>query len=118
MWGLGAHAALAGTLLNLNFANFGTVQVDLFDEVAPLSVANFMQYVNHDTYDDTMIHRVDNFNGVIQGGGYKPNGTPITTYGTVNNESWLNNTRGTIGMARTADVNSAGSMVHQHARQL
>ncbi len=107
VWATCAHSALAGTLVNLNFTNFGTVQVDLFDELAPLSVANFMQYANNHTYDDTMIHRVDTTNGVIQGGGYQPNGAPITTYGTVNNESWLNNTRGTIGLARQSDVNSA-----------
>jgi cyclophilin family peptidyl-prolyl cis-trans isomerase len=103
----GAHSALAGTLVNLNFANFGTVQVDLFSEVTPATEANFLQYVNSDRYDDTIIHRVDIPNGVIQGGGYNPDASPIATFDPVVNESFLHNSRGTIGMARTQDINSA-----------
>jgi cyclophilin family peptidyl-prolyl cis-trans isomerase len=104
-----APAARAGTLVSFNFTNFGTVQVDLFAEVAPLQVANFLQYVNGDLYNDTIVHRSDVGLGVIQGGGYRPNSTAITPFAQVNNESWLHNTRGTIAMARSADVNSAKS---------
>ncbi|MEX2112302.1 MAG: peptidylprolyl isomerase [Pirellulales bacterium] len=105
----GATSAGAGTLVSLNFTNFGTVQVDLFTELAPLSVANFLHYVNDSLYDDTMIHRVDTGLGVIQGGGYSPGGVPVATFEQVNNESWLHNRRGTLAMARGGDVDSAKS---------
>src|SRR5262249_39004958 len=65
--------------------------------------------INADRYNDTIVHRSDVGLGVIQGGGYRPNSNSIPSFGTVNNESWLQNTRGTLAMARSAEVNSAMS---------
>ncbi len=102
------EVAKAGTLVNFNFANFGTVQVDLFDDLTPVTVANFLSYVNSGKYSDTVIHRsVPNF--VIQGGGFNTQGTAITTSPPIALEYSRANTRGTIAMARTASPNSATS---------
>src|SRR5436190_21659384 len=68
---LGAQVVDAGTLVQMNYANFGSVQIDLFDDLTPVSVDNFLnRYVATGRYTDTMIHRVDVGLGVIQGGGF------------------------------------------------
>ncbi|MGD9110408.1 MAG: peptidylprolyl isomerase, partial [Phycisphaerales bacterium] len=99
---------------------FGDIAVELFPEDAPITVDNFLHYVNTGFYDDTVIHRVDNVAGfsVVQGGGYyvigyyvyykQPDGSPIV------NESYngLSNVRGTIAMARSDDPNSATSQFY------
>jgi len=91
----------------------GNIDIELRPDVAPVTVANFLNYVNDGDYDSSYIHRsVKNF--VIQGGGFNfidgisgnvPTDAPII------NESSLSlpNVRGTISMARTSDVNSATS---------
>jgi peptidyl-prolyl cis-trans isomerase A (cyclophilin A) len=91
-------------------------QIQLFDDTAPITVSNFLRYVTNHDYDGTIIHR-DVHNFVMQGGGYKPviSGgqvtvlNPIISYGTIQNEfsPTHSNVRGTIGMARLADPNSA-----------
>jgi peptidyl-prolyl cis-trans isomerase A (cyclophilin A) len=102
------EAARAGTLVDFNFANFGTVQVDLFDDLTPASVANFLSYANSGAYTNTIIHRsVPNF--VVQGGGYNTAGTAVVHSAPIALEYSRANTRGTIAMARTADANSATS---------
>ena len=107
------QVASAGTLVTLNFANpslaLGPVQIDLFDDLTPASVANFLQYVNGSVYNNTIIHRVDTGLGVIQGGGFDTKGQSIATFAPVVNEYSRANTRGTISMARTSDINSATS---------
>src|SRR4051812_32464045 len=60
----------AGTIVSFDFTNFGPVQVELFDSDAPITVANFLNYVTGGRYNDTMIHRVDTGLGVVQGGGF------------------------------------------------
>ena len=101
--------ARAGTLVNLEFAGFGSVQIDLFDDLTPLSVANLLQYINANRYDDSIIHRVDTGLGVIQGGGFDTQGTAIPAFSSIVNEYSRANTRGTISMARQSDPNSATS---------
>lgn len=94
-------------------ANVGTIDVELFQNVTPLTVANFLNYVNRGDYDNSMIHRsVPGF--VIQGGGYNVNtpGTHISEDPPVQNEfNPANpNTRGKIAMAKAGnDPNSATS---------
>src|SRR5260221_3221888 len=53
---LTGRSASAGTLLNFN-TNMGSYQVDLFDDVPPATVNNFLQYVNSSAYTNTLIHR-------------------------------------------------------------
>ncbi len=86
----------------------GSFTVVLYPDKAPKTVANFLQYVKDKHYNGTIFHRViPNF--MVQGGGFtntmqqKPTRPPVPLE--ANNK--LNNDRGTIAMARTADPNSA-----------
>src|SRR5262245_32224434 len=82
--------------------SLGTITVELDAEKAPITVKNFLQYVNDKFYDGTIFHRViPNF--MIQGGGLEPGLKEKITRAAIKNESanMLSNTRGTIAMART-----------------
>jgi cyclophilin family peptidyl-prolyl cis-trans isomerase len=88
--------------------NAGAISVRLFRDKAPVSVANFLAYVDAGFYDGTIFHRViPNF--MIQGGGMtpdlqeKPVGEPIVN----ESKNRLHNIRGTLAMARTSDPDSA-----------
>ncbi len=86
----------------------GEFTVTLELEKAPITVGNFMQYVQADFYDGTIFQRVvPNF--IIQGGGYTPDLVLKETRSSIINESddGLSNVRGTIAMARADDPNSA-----------
>ncbi len=93
--------------------NVGDLYINLYDETTPLTVTNFLAYVNDGRYNNTIIHRsVPGF--VIQGGGYGyTTGTSfdhIETYSPVANEPKLSNVRATISMAKVAgQPNSATS---------
>ena len=79
----------------------GTVKIELFEDKAPISVKNFLAYVEDKHYDGTIFHRViEDF--MIQGGGFEPGMKEKTTKDTIKNESGngLSNVRGTIAMAR------------------
>jgi len=89
----------------------GPIELELFDAVAPLTVANFLGYADAGSYDQSFIHRsVPDF--VIQGGGFKVIGNVIVPVATsppsVPNEPGLSNVRGTVAMAKfPAAPNSA-----------
>jgi peptidyl-prolyl cis-trans isomerase A (cyclophilin A) len=88
----------------------GDFTIELFDKEAPLSVANFLRYIDDEFFDETIFHRiVPGF--VIQGGGFTEDMTQKKTQPPVKNEAdnGLKNKRGTLSMARTNDVNSATS---------
>ncbi len=88
----------------------GEILLELNREKAPLTVKNFLGYVEEGFYDGTIFHRVmPGF--MIQGGGLTADLRPKATHGNVRNESsnGLLNDRGTIAMARTADPHSASS---------
>lgn len=90
--------------------NMGDIVVELNPAKAPLSSANFIEYVQSGHYDGTIFHRViDNF--MIQGGGFDQNMQQKPTRATIQNEAnnGLKNTRGTIAMARTNAPHSASS---------
>jgi cyclophilin family peptidyl-prolyl cis-trans isomerase len=90
--------------------SFGKIEVDLDSEKAPISVNNFLNYVDSGFYNQTIMHRVVK-NFVIQGGGLDENLIELPTQGPILNESKnsLSNLRGTIGMARDTDPNTATS---------
>lgn len=98
-----ATSAQAGALVRLDYANFGSVYIDLFDNLTPTTASNFLQYVNKGTYNNTIIHRVDTGVGVIQGGGFDQKANAITNFGNIPLEYSRANTRGTISMARYYD---------------
>lgn len=97
------------TIVVIN-TNKGEIEVELFDEKAPKTVKNFLQYVDQKFYDGTIFHRVIN-NFMIQGGGYTKDLTEKTTSPTIQNEAdnGLTNEVGTLAMARTMDPHSASS---------
>ncbi len=86
----------------------GAVEIELFDDKAPLTVANFLKYVDAKHYDGTIFHRVIN-NFMIQGGGFTEKMVEKKTNAPIKNEATnkLANEIGTLAMARTSDVNSA-----------
>ena len=93
--------------------NHGDITIELNEEKAPITVKNFISYVEKKFYDNTIFHRIiDGF--MIQGGGFsneempaqkKPD-DPIKNEG---KKSGLSNVRGSIAMARTNDPHSATS---------
>lgn len=89
---------------------FGEIEIELNEEKAPISVKNFLTYVDEKRYDGTIFHRViPNF--MIQGGGFDQNMKQQPTNASIKNEAnnGLRNERGTIAMARTQIVDSATS---------
>ena len=88
--------------------NYGEILLELDKARAPISVANFEQYVREGHYDGTLFHRViDGF--MIQGGGLDTHFAEKPTRAPIQNEAknGLQNQRGTIAMARTSDPHSA-----------
>lgn len=88
--------------------NHGDITAELFDEKAPVTCANFRRYVKDGYFDGTIFHRViPNF--MIQGGGMDADMREKPTREPIRNEAdnGISNQRGTLAMARTADVNSA-----------
>lgn len=90
--------------------SMGTITLELNDEKAPVTVANFARYAAEGHYDNTIFHRViDGF--MIQGGGFTRDMNQKPTHEPIRNEAMngLKNSRGTIAMARTMVVDSATS---------
>lgn len=99
----------AGLAVQLD-TNMGMIVIELDAEKAPLTVENFLNYVESGHYDDTVFHRViDGF--MIQGGGFDTDLTRKPALDPVANEAdnGLKNDRYTIAMARTGDPQSATS---------
>lgn len=95
----------------------GDVKIRLFAEKAPVSVANFLAYVEQDFYDGTIFHRViPRF--MIQGGGFNERMEMQPTLDPIVNEAKnrLHNERGTLAMARTNDPDSATSQFFINVR--
>ena len=88
--------------------NHGDIKAELFDEKAPITCENFRQYINDGFFNGTIFHRViPNF--MIQGGGFDEGMNQKPTREPIKNEAdnGEGNRRGTLAMARTADINSA-----------
>jgi len=86
----------------------GDITLELDEEKAPVSVTNFLQYLDAGHYVGTIFHRViDGF--MVQGGGYDLSHTKKPTQPPIQNEAanGLKNERGTVAMARTSEVDSA-----------
>ena len=88
--------------------NHGNIIVDLFEETAPISTENFMQYVTDDFYTGTIFHRVIS-NFMIQGGGMTADMNKKETRAPIKNEAinGAKNLRGTLAMARISEIDSA-----------
>ena len=93
--------------------NAGSFVIELFTSRAPLTVSNFVQYINSGFYEGTVFHRiVGGF--VAQAGGYDADYKLKQTGPMVSNEAGngLSNRRGYVAMARTADPHSANSQFY------
>ena len=91
--------------------NKGTIELELYADKAPITVENFVKYVNDGFFNGTVFHRVIN-NFMIQGGGFTIDGDQKKdTYEQIQNEAdnMLSNEVGTIAMARTNNPHSATS---------
>jgi len=100
-------AVIAAPLVKLQ-TNMGDIVIELNEEKAPKTVANFLSYVNDGFYNGTIFHRViDGF--MIQGGGFTEAMQKKGTKAPVENEAnnGLRNDRGTVAMARTNAPHSA-----------
>ncbi|MCP4994065.1 MAG: peptidyl-prolyl cis-trans isomerase [Gammaproteobacteria bacterium] len=102
--------ALADNPRVLMVTSLGEIELELDQEKAPLSVENFLRYVDEGYYNDTIFHRVIN-SFMIQGGGFTQEMTKKPSHSPVKNEArnGLKNSRGTIAMARTNQPHSATS---------
>lgn len=90
--------------------SLGSFTIELMEKEAPLTVANFLEYVDAGFFDGTIFHRVvPGF--VIQGGGLTPEFEQKKTRAPIRNEAdnGKKNLRGTLSMARTNDPHSATS---------
>ena len=96
--------------------NMGNFCIELFEPHAPITTANFLNYINNEAYTQGIFHRsVPGF--VIQGGGFRiadtTNGkalAPVTPFDPIKNEFQISNTRGTVAMAKlSGNPNSATS---------
>lgn len=105
----GESAATAKPVVRI-VTGLGAIELELAREQAPITVANFLRYVDEGFYVGTIFHRV--IRGfMIQGGGLRPDMERKPTRAAIKNEAdnGLRNLAGTIAMARTADPHSANS---------
>lgn len=88
----------------------GNIEIELYQDKAPITVENFLSYVNEGYYDGLIFHRVIN-NFMIQGGGFNEDMVQKQTKDSIKNEAQngLKNEPYTIAMARTAAIDSATS---------
>ena len=99
---------MANPQVELHIKDLGVITLELDDEKAPISAANFLEYVKSGHYDNTIFHRV--INGfMIQGGGFEPGMKQKPTGAEIQNEAnnKLKNEQYTIAMARTSAPHSA-----------
>jgi cyclophilin family peptidyl-prolyl cis-trans isomerase len=103
-----APAPAPGNPVVLVSTSLGDITIELFNALAPVSVENFLQYATEGFYSDTVFHRVK-AGFMIQGGGFTPSLAEKPTRAPIQNEATngLRNTRGTVGMARLAQLRSA-----------
>src|SRR5213594_3954398 len=87
--------------------SYGTIKIELFEDKAPITVKNFLSYVDDKFFDGTIFHRVI-AKFMIQGGGFTKDMKQKTAKAQIKNESsnGVSNKRGTLAMARTSDPDS------------
>lgn len=108
--GITAQAAESNNPVVVMATNKGTVVIELWQDQAPITVENFLRYVDNKLFDNLTFHRViPGF--MIQGGGYNTDFVEMSGYPPIKNEARpsLRNDRGTLAMARTNVVDSATS---------
>lgn len=105
-----AQTAPGGKPVVVLTTTLGEIEIELDEAKAPITVKNFLQYVDDGFYDGVIFHRV--INGfMVQGGGFTPAMQQKTTRAQIQNEAanGLKNLRGTLAMARTSAPHSASA---------
>ena len=114
-------------IIKIHVKNFGTMTTELYPEMAPLTVANFLSLIEKKFFDGLVFHRV--IRGfMLQGGGYTAD-MEHKECDSIKGEFMMNgcrtntlkHTRGVLSMARTSDPNSASSqffVMHENAPHL
>jgi len=106
----GTQSIASGNTVVVLETSKGNIEIELYADKAPVTVNNFLMYVNERFYDGTVFHRVmDGF--MIQGGGFTPDGIERYTRSPIvlESQNGLHNGIGYVAMARTEDPNSATS---------
>ena len=99
---------MSNPIVEIHVADYGIIALELDVQKAPKSVANFLAYIEHGHYDNTIFHRViPGF--MIQGGGMEPGMVQRKTAKPIDNEAnnGLKNSKYTVAMARTNQPHSA-----------
>ena len=111
---IAANGARAANPVVVMETSKGTIKIELDQEKAPITVKNFLAYVEDKHYDGTIFHRVigkenSDKDFMIQGGGFEPGLTQKKTKAAIKNEAsnGLSNKKYTLAMARTGDPDSA-----------
>lgn len=97
--------------------SLGKIEIELYEDKAPITVMNFLKYVDKGFYNETIFHRViPSF--MIQGGGFTSDMGKKKTLDPIRNEAnnGLSNSRGTISMARTNEIHSGSSQFFINVR--
>ena len=105
------HANIQAEVIDVRIkTNKGDIDLELYSDKAPQTVANFLKYVDEGFYDGTIFHRVIN-SFMIQGGGFTEQMQRKRTRDPIKNEAknGLKNVRGSVAMARTRAPHSASS---------
>jgi cyclophilin family peptidyl-prolyl cis-trans isomerase len=113
-WLAGACYAAEQTTQVRVTTNFGQFVIEVFNDRAPITAANFLRYVREGFYSNTLIHRVV-ANFVIQGGGHDATTLQLKpTHDSIFNESGngLQNKRGTVGLARSGPPHSGNAQFY------
>ena len=108
--GLCSLSAYAANPIAVMDTNLGSIELELLADKSPITVKNFISYVNEEAYDGTIFHRVIK-NFIAQGGYYDANLSPRKIKEPIVNEAsnGLKNQRGTLAMSRKIGRNSATS---------
>jgi cyclophilin family peptidyl-prolyl cis-trans isomerase len=108
-----AAAAQAANPVIVMETNKGDIKIELYEDKSPITVKNFLQYVDDKHFDGLIFHRVIS-NFMIQGGGYDVDQKERKTRDPIKNESGngVPNNRGYIAMARTRILDSATSQFY------
>jgi cyclophilin family peptidyl-prolyl cis-trans isomerase len=114
---MAAGSARAANPVVLVETSMGNFKIELFEDKAPVTVKNFLQYVNDKHYDGTVFHRVIS-DFMIQGGGFEPGMKEKKTRDPIKNESsnGLSNLKYTVSMARTSEPNSATAQFYVNVK--
>lgn len=99
---------MSNPIVEIHVADYGIIALELDAEKAPKSVANFLAYIEHGHYDNTIFHRViPGF--MVQGGGMEPGMVQRKTAKPIDNEAnnGLKNEKYMVAMARTSQPHSA-----------